>query len=80
MGEIFDGLAPWSQPTFGSLSEWYVLGGRCVKCGHRGWIDRRALQRLYGKDKHIAELRPFLRCRPCKNKGDNEWIMGKLPR
>lgn len=68
------------RPTLGKLPDWYQLGGHCSNCEREGWIDRWELQRTVGSDIFIYELRPFLRCLKCGNKGSNSWIVGKLPR
>ena len=73
-------LPAYAQPTLESWAEWYVMGGKCSKCGHQGWVDRWELRRLYGRNKYIVQLRPLLRCRLCGNVGDNEWIVGKAAR
>lgn len=74
------GLFGADHPTFGSLPDWYVLGGHCSQCEREGWVDRWHLEARFGKDKYIHQLRPALRCLACGNKGSNTWTVGKLPR
>jgi len=62
------------------LHEWHVLGGKCSHCLRKGWVDRRDIERRFGRSTYLAFLRPFLRCRRCDNKGDNRWIIGKMAR
>lgn len=62
------------------LEEWYALGGKCSKCAHKGWVDRKELARRFGKRAVIAALMPKLRCTTCGNKGNNTWVTGKLQR
>lgn len=66
--------------TFASLPEWVVLGGHCSSCEREGWVERWELERKFGRDSLISELRPLLRCMRCGNKGSNTWIAGKQPR
>jgi len=66
--------------TFGKLSEWYVLGGRCVRCEREGWLDRWELQRRFGRETFLKDLTHKLRCMGCGNRKGNRWIIGKLPR
>jgi hypothetical protein len=62
------------------LREWHVLGGKCTRCLRKGWVDRREIERDYGRFVFLAFLRPYLRCRRCNNKGDNKWIIGTMAR
>ncbi|WLR92198.1 hypothetical protein [Shinella zoogloeoides] len=68
------------RPTLSSLPDWYALGGHCSNCEREGWINRWELQREVGGDVYLYELRPWLRCLKCGNKGSNTWITAKLPR
>lgn len=61
--------------TFGDLREWFMLGGRCVKCGRRGTLDRWELERRWGKNVMIMSLSHRLRCTVCENrKGNRFWF------
>jgi hypothetical protein len=66
--------------TLGTLEQWYVLGGRCAKCGHKGWIDRWEEQRKRGKGVYVASLAAFLKCTGCQNRNGNSLTLGKLKR
>ena len=68
------------RPTFGSLPEWYVLGGHCSNCERDGSVDRWELQREFGRDRYIHGLRSALRCMACGNKGSNTWNIGRAAR
>ncbi|MGV1944862.1 MULTISPECIES: hypothetical protein [unclassified Agrobacterium] len=67
-------------PTLDSYPEWYVFGGRCSRCEREGWVDRKDLTRRFGSGIYLTHLRPKLRCMKCGNKGNNNWIFGKLAR
>lgn len=76
-------LGPLMDPqhtVFDDLPQYYALGGHCIKCEHDGWVDRRELARKYGANTYIGSLKHMLRCRKCKAKGHNMWILGQLPR
>lgn len=67
-------------PTLGAYPDWYVFGGRCFRCEREGWLDRGSLIRRFGSNVFLNHLRPKLRCLKCGNKGNNNWIVGRLPR
>lgn len=66
--------------TLGQLAEWYVLGGMCSRCSHKGWIDRWEVARRFGKSIIIVSLMPRLRCTGCGNKQGNTLTSAKLKR
>jgi hypothetical protein len=66
--------------TLDSLPEWYVVGGRCSKCGRSEWIDRHALAKKFSGRVYIASIISRLKCIGCGNRTDNKMIAGKLPR
>jgi hypothetical protein len=68
------------RPTLGALPQWYVLGGHCSNCERDGWVDRWDLERRFGRDSYIHQLRAKLRCMGCGNKGSNTWITAKAGR
>lgn len=67
-------------PTLAAYPEWYIFGGHCVRCKHEAWLDRWELQRAFGKDRLLRQLQGYLRCLACNNKGNNLFIVGKMPR
>lgn len=66
--------------TLAQLEEWYVLGGKCARCAHKGFVDRWEIARHFGRNAVIAALMPRLRCTSCGNKGNNTWVTGKMRR
>lgn len=66
--------------TLADLAEWYVLGGLCSKCAHKGWIDRWEVARRHGKRTIIVTLMPKLRCTACGNKRGNTLQTGRIKR
>lgn len=66
--------------TLGSLEEWYVLGGRCARCMHKGIIDRWEQARLRGKGVYLTTLESKLTCTGCQNRAGNRLIIGKIGR
>ncbi|MEY9198476.1 hypothetical protein ABIA16_003592 [Sinorhizobium fredii] len=66
--------------TLSDLEEWYVLGGQCSKCQHKGWIDRWDVARRFGKRIYIMMIAPKLRCTVCGNKRGNSLQTGRLKR
>ena len=61
-----------------SLYDWEILGARCGKCGHVGWLDRGKLIRRYG-NQFLQHLGPKLVCR-CGNREGNRVLLGTLGR
>lgn len=76
----FETMFGAERHTFGSLPQWIVLGGHCSNCEREGWVDRWELENRFGRDRHIYQLRPLLRCLKCGNKGSNTWIAAKQAR
>lgn len=74
------GSAFTDPPTFGSLEQWWFLGGSCYYCHHQGWLDRYELMRRYGKDTYIIRLSSKLKCLGCGNREHNSFIVGRMPR
>lgn len=66
--------------TLAQLEEWYVLGGKCARCAHKGLVYRWEVARRFGRNSLIAALAPRLRCTSCGNKGNNTWVTRKLRR
>lgn len=66
--------------TLAQLEEWYVLGGKCARCAHKGFVDRWEIALRFGRSAVIATLMPRLRCTSCGNKGNNAWVTGKMRR
>ncbi len=67
--------------TVEAIPEWYVLKGVCGRCGREGIVDRRHLERRFGKLALVQDLQPKLRCRNCGNQGQmNNWIITKASR
>lgn len=67
-------------PTLGNLLEHLQLGGKCRNCGHIFPLNRYDLAAKYGRDQYITGLRHKLRCQACKNKGNNTFVVAKMPR
>lgn len=66
--------------TFEDIPEWHALGGYCTKCEHEGWLNRWERSKKWNSRSYLASLSPRLRCLSCGSKGNNKWILGKLPR
>ncbi len=66
--------------TLDALPEWYVLGGKCHKCGRVAWMDRTALAKRFSQRVYIGSISGRLRCEACGNRGGNRVVVGKLPR
>jgi hypothetical protein len=64
----------------GELEEWYVLGGRCARCRHKGLFDRWEEARKRGKGVYLSTLESKLRCTGCQNRIGNRLTIGKLRR
>lgn len=62
-----------------ALGQYDVLGGRCALCKHEGRIDRQELARRQ-PGVSLIELEPSLLCRHCRNKGNNKFLVSRLPR
>lgn len=75
-----DYLLNGSQPTLGNLLEYMQIGGKCRKCGTISPLNRYELASKYGRDQYINGLKYKLRCKACKNKGDNSFVVAKMPR
>lgn len=78
--ETLDFLLGSEDVTFGNLVQWCELGGRCSRCKRAGWVDRWELKRKFGSLHYIHRTQHLLRCVGCGNKGDNRWIVRKIPR
>ena len=62
------------------LAEWEVIAGKCGKCGHFGWLDKKKLRGALG-DLMIFQIRRRLRCRECWHRGKGTaLVIGKLSR
>jgi hypothetical protein len=70
--------APVFYDTLASLKEWEVLGGKCEKCGHISWLDKKAVERQIGNH-YLMNVRQKLTCQ-CGNKEGNRVLIGKLGR
>ena len=68
-----------SLDTIANLHQWEVLGAQCSKCGHVGWLDKRAVLARLG-NQYLLNLRNTLRCRACDQKGSQDVLIGKLDR
>jgi hypothetical protein len=64
--------------TLKGMLSWEVLGARCGKCGHIGWIDHHALLREID-NQYLKHWRDKLAC-VCGNKEGNDILIGRLPR
>ncbi|QOF71497.1 hypothetical protein IG197_27795 [Aminobacter sp. SR38] len=66
--------------TLDDIAEWWILGGVCGCCGHKGplnrdWIERKAQNRL------LRFASRYIHCKRCGNGHLNRfYIAGKLPR
>ena len=60
------------------LKEWETLNARC-RCGRRGRLSRKSLERKYGSQARIKDLAPKLLCQDCK-KYDSVIEISSLPR
>jgi len=65
--------------TLRDLPQWEILGGRCAKCGHVGWLDKRSVMAKIGNH-YLINVRQRLRCSSCGYRGDNEVLIGYLDR
>ena len=62
------------------IAEWWILGGHCGCCGHKGRFDRAKLERR-AQIRFLRFASQFLLCTKCGNKHHNAiYIAGKLPR
>lgn len=68
-----------SLETLRSMAEWEVLGGQCTKCGHVGWLNRKALIVKIGNE-YLLNLRRKLSCHACGRKGEQDVLIGHLDR
>ncbi|MGK9200441.1 hypothetical protein [Sinorhizobium meliloti] len=69
------GELPWINLT--KLSAYYVLGGECGRCGHKGWIDREVVRRRFGAETFLKDLRNNLVCLECENRKGNTFTIWK---
>ncbi|RAL98710.1 hypothetical protein DOU54_06535 [Agrobacterium sp. MS2] len=68
------------ETTLDDIRDWHVLGGHCAKCERSGWLVRDDVAKRFGSSAYLSSLSPRLRCLACGNRGNNRWIMGRLPR
>lgn len=68
-----------SLNTLRDMPQWEVLGGQCTKCGHVGWLDKRAVLARVGNH-YLLNLRQRLHCLACDYKGSNDVLIGQLDR
>jgi len=62
------------------IAEWWVLGGRCGCCGHKGPLDRNRLERR-AQNRFLRFASRFIYCTRCGNRHLNSfYIAGKLSR
>jgi hypothetical protein len=66
--------------TLADLPQWYLLGGKCARCGHVSLLDRWELQRKFGKFRPIISMEPLLRCNQCDNIEKNCFVLGRTRR
>ena len=66
--------------TLAQLEEWYVLGGRCASCRHKGLFDRWEQARRRGKGVYLATLESKLVCTGCQNRIGNKLTIARLRR
>ncbi|MGN8152552.1 hypothetical protein ACTJK5_09785 [Agrobacterium sp. 22094] len=66
--------------TLGQLEEWYVLGGRCARCRHKGLFDRWEQARRLGKRVYLTTLESKLVCTGCQNRIGNKLTIARLRR
>ncbi len=64
--------------TVQGLREWEVLGAKCARCGHIGWLDTAKVMRQYG-NQYLHSIGGKLLCR-CGNKTGNKVLVGVLGR
>jgi hypothetical protein len=76
MGPILDPV----RTTFDDIPEFNAVGCQCPKCEREAWLDRWAVQRKWGATTYLSSLTARLRCRSCRNREANKWILGQLPR
>ena len=65
--------------TLRDMHQWEVLGGQCSKCGHVGWLDRKAVIAKIGNH-YLMNLRQKLHCIACDYRGMNDVLIGHLDR
>lgn len=68
-----------SLDTLRHMQQWEVLGGQCTKCGHVGWLDKRAVLARVG-NQFLLNLRHKLSCGACGQKGEQDVLIGQLDR
>lgn len=68
-----------SYGTLRDMNQWEVLGGQCCKCGHVGWLEKRAVMTKVG-NLYLMHLRQNLRCITCRYRGSNDVLIGHLDR
>ena len=61
------------------LAQWEILGGQCTKCGHIGWLDKRAVMARIGNH-FLVNVRQRLRCSRCDNRRTNDLLIGHMDR
>ncbi len=66
--------------TLGQLEEWYVLGGRCARCRHKGLFDRWEQARRRGKGVYLTTLESKLVCTGCQNRIGNKLTIARMRR
>ncbi|OLP44756.1 hypothetical protein BJF95_09770 [Rhizobium oryziradicis] len=66
--------------TLADLPQWYVIGGKCGRCGNVSLLDRWELERKLGKFRSIISMEPLLRCSRCGNNQNNSFVLGRAKR
>jgi hypothetical protein len=63
------------------INQWYVLGAQCRKCKGITRMDRKALERRFGRDMPTYEISQRLRCKSCQNReGNTLLVIDQWPR
>lgn len=66
---------------FSDVPDWYVMGGACMACTHKGPCDRWKVERRWGKDTKLRDVDRKLKCTGCGNRHHNRFvIVGKMGR
>ncbi|MCV0348434.1 MAG: hypothetical protein K5863_00025 [Nitratireductor sp.] len=70
-----------NQIRLKDIQPYYVLGAICRHCKSIAELDRRALERRYGRDATAVNLEKRLRCRSCRNaRGNTIMVINQWPR
>lgn len=66
---------PWLNLE--KLSEYYILGGECDRCGHKGLLDREQIGGRFGRQTFLKDLRNNMMCLECGNRKGNSFTIWK---